>query len=403
MREADTSLPLGHITVIDTTRVLSGPFAAMILADMGANVIKIERPGTGDDSRGYGPFFKDESGYFMNVNRNKKSICVDLKKPRGKEVFLKLAKDADVILENFRPGTMDKMGLGYETLKAINPRLIFASISGFGNNGPYSKRAAYDIIIQAMSGLMSVTGEKDGEPVRVGVSVADLVAALYAVIGILTAIENRNKTGKGQSVDVAMLDCQVSFLENAVARYFATGVDPKPLGNRHPSIIPFEAFQTADSSMVIAVGNDAMWADFCHCAGCPQMADDPRFVTNRLRGDNHDEMKALLDKVFATKTTSEWISLLDAAGIPCSQINQVHDIVAHPQLAARDMFVDVQHPIAGKTTLVGIPIKMGSTPGSIRAPAPTLGQHGHEILKGLGYSESDIRAMDESGAIKLGA
>lgn len=395
-------MPLSHVKVVDLTRVLSGPFAAMILADMGASVIKIERPGTGDDSRAFGPFQKDESAYFMNINRNKKSICVDLKSEGGKEVFRRLVKDADVVLENFRPGTMNRMGLGYDELKKLNPRLIYASISGFGNTGPYSERAAYDIIVQAMSGLMSVTGEAGGTPVRVGVSVGDLVAALYGVIGILTALVHRDRTGEGQSVDVAMLDSQVSFLENAVARYFVNGENPKPIGNRHPSIVPFESFSSSDSSLVIAVGNDGLWRTFCDCLGKPDLARDPRFSSNRLRNENYNHLKALLDAEFKTRTTAEWVAALDGAGIPCSPINTIREVVSHPQLAAREMFMELKHPKAGKTTVIGVPVKLGSTPGSVRTPAPTLGQHGREILGGLGYSDEAIGELERTGAVALG-
>lgn len=395
-------MPLSHVKVVDLTRVLSGPFAAMILADMGASVIKIERPGTGDDSRAFGPFQKDESAYFMNINRNKKSICVDLKSEGGKEVFRRLVKDADVVLENFRPGTMNRMGLGYDELKKLNPRLIYASISGFGNTGPYSERAAYDIIVQAMSGLMSVTGEAGGTPVRVGVSVGDLVAALYGVIGILTALVHRDRTGEGQSVDVAMLDSQVSFLENAVARYFVNGENPKPIGNRHPSIVPFESFSSSDSSLVIAVGNDGLWRTFCDCLGKSDLARDPRFSSNRLRNENYNHLKALLDAEFKTRTTAEWVAALDGAGIPCSPINTIREVVSHPQLAAREMFMELKHPKAGKTTVIGVPVKLGSTPGSVRTPAPTLGQHGREILGGLGYSDEAIGELERTGAVALG-
>jgi CoA:oxalate CoA-transferase len=397
----ETTLPLEHVKVLDLTRVLSGPFASMVLADMGATVIKIERPGTGDDSREFGPFQHGESAYFMNINRNKKSICLDLKNEKGKQVFLDLVKSADVVMENFRPGTMEKMGLGYERLRDLNPRLIYASISGFGNSGPYSKRAAYDIIVQAMSGLMSVTGEKGGTPLRVGVSVGDLVAALYGAIGILTAIVHRDRTGEGQAVDVAMLDCQVSFLENAIARYMVNGEDPKPIGNRHPSIVPFESFDTRDSSLVIAAGNDALWTSFCRCVGKALLATDPRFATNRLRNDNYVELKRILDELFTERTTADWIGILEAAGIPCSPINSIHELLDHPQLRAREMFVDVEHPRAGKATVVGLPVKMSRTPGSIRMPAPTLGQHGREILRDLGYTDEKIRELDSDKVVEI--
>lgn len=273
---------LEGIRVLDLTRVLAGPFATMILADMGAEVIKIEMPEKGDDARQYGPFTNGESGYFMSINRNKKSITMNLKNQKSKEVFIEMLKKADVVVENYRPGTMEKLGLGYEEIKKINPKIIYAASSGFGHSGPYSKRPAYDGVVQAMGGIMSITGQKGGKPTRVGPSIGDITAGLYTAIGILGALNYREKTGIGQKVDVAMLDCQVSILENAISRYFVTGVSPKPAGNRHASVVPFEPFETLDGEIMIAVGNDALWKKFCQCINADEMANEERFTTNKL-------------------------------------------------------------------------------------------------------------------------
>lgn len=377
------NLPLEGIKVLDLTRVLAGPYATMILGDLGADIIKIEMPVKGDDARHFGPYVKDESAYFMSLNRNKRSITLNLKHQKGKELFLKMVKKADIVVENYRPGTMEKLGLGYDVLSEINPSIIYAATSGYGHTGPYSKRAAYDAVVQAMGGIMSITGEKGGKPTRVGSSIGDITAGLFTAIGILAALNNRNQTGKGQKVDVAMLDCQVAILENAIARYVVTGEVPKPGGNRHPSIVPFEPFETSNGEIMVAAGNDALWAAFCKVIGREELIEDERFKTNPLRNENYDELRPLIADPMKEKTTEEWQHLLDQAGIPNGPINTIDKVIEDPQVLAREMIVEIDHPVAGKLKVPGIPIKFSRTPGKIRRTAPLLGEHTDEILKEL--------------------
>lgn len=369
------NLPLEGIKVLDLTRVLAGPYATMILGDLGADIIKIEMPVKGDDARHFGPYVKDESAYFMSLNRNKRSITLNLKHQKGKELFLKMVKKADIVVENYRPGTMEKLGLGYDVLSEINPSIIYAATSGYGHTGPYSKRAAYDAVVQAMGGIMSITGEKGGKPTRVGSSIGDITAGLFTAIGILAALNNRNQTGKGQKVDVAMLDCQVAILENAIARYVVTGEVPKPGGNRHPSIVPFEPFETSNGEIMVAAGNDALWAAFCKVIGREELIEDERFKTNPLRNENYDELRPLIADPMKEKTTEEWQHLLDQAGIPNGPINTIDKVIEDPQVLAREMIVEIDHPVAGKLKVPGIPIKFSRTPGKIRRTAPLLGEH----------------------------
>lgn len=390
---------LAGLKVLDLTRVLAGPFATMIMADMGADVIKLEMPVTGDDSREFGPYVEGESAYFMSINRNKRSMTINLKSEESKELFKKMVKEADIVVENYRPGTMEKLGLGYEDLKEINPRIIYAASSGFGHTGPYSKRAAYDAVVQAMGGVMSITGELGGKPTKVGPSVADIIAGLYTAIGILAAVNYRNLTGKGQKVDVAMLDSQVSILENAIARFTATGVNPGPLGNRHPSIIPFEDFETSNGSIMIAAGNDTLFRKLADALGVSELADDERFKTNPKRGENYEAIRPLLAAPFKTKTTEEWIDILNQAGVPNGPINNIEGVVNDPQVNARNMIVEVEHPKAGKIKLPGVPIKMSESQGEVRTAAPMLGQHTDEILKEFGLSEEEISNLKNSGAL----
>lgn len=385
---------LNGVKVLDLTRVLAGPYCTMILGDMGADIIKIERPKIGDDSRGFGPYINNESAYFMSINRNKKSITLNLKTKEGKEIFKKLVKNVDVVVENFKPGTMEKLGLGYDVLKEIKPDIIYAAISGFGHTGPYSKRPAYDAIVQAMGGLMSITGEENGSPTRVGTSIGDLSAGLYGVIGILGALINKRNTGKGEKVDVAMLDCQVSLLENAIARYAVTGVAPGPNGNKHSSIVPFEPFMTRDDQIMIAVGNNKIWSVFCKCIGNEELIEDYRFKTNVDRNDNYHELKPILNRAIIEKTTEEWQKIFDEAGVPNGPINTVDKIVKNEQILEREMIVNIEHPIAGNVIMPGIPIKYTNEKCSIRSHAPILGDNTIEILENeLNISKEDIEEL----------
>lgn len=385
---------LEGIKILDLTRVLAGPYATMILADLGADVIKIEMPNTGDDSRAFGPFVEQESAYFMSLNRNKRSITLNLKSNTAKELFIEMVKEADVVVENFRPGTMEKLGLGYDELKKINPRIIYAASSGFGHTGPYSKRAAYDGVVQAMGGIMSITGEKNGKPTRVGPSIGDIAAGMFTSIGILAALQYRNVAGVGQKVDVAMLDCQVAMLENAISRYVVTGEVPGPAGNRHSSIVPFEPFETRDGEIMIAAGNDALWAKLCEVMERNDLIEHELFKTNALRNNNYDTLRPLIAESIKTKTTGQWQEILDNAGVPNGPINSVDKVLEDPQVIARDMIVEVEHPVAGKLKMPGVPIKLSETPGNIRRPAPVLGQHTDEILKELlGLSDEKISEL----------
>lgn len=374
---------LGGIIVLDLTRVLAGPYATMLLGDMGADIIKIEPPVVGDDSRQFGPYIEDESVYFMSLNRNKKSMTLNLKKEKGKEIFKEMIKRADVVIENYRPGTMEKLGLGYDKLKEINPSIIYAAVSGFGHTGPYSNKAAYDAVIQAMSGLMSVTGQKEGNPTRVGTSISDINAGLFATIGILAALNYRNQTGIGQKVDVAMLDSSVAILENAVSRYLVNQEIPKPSGNRHKSITPFESYKTSDGEIMIAAGNDVLFRKLCQLFGKEEWINDEKFKSNYMRTENVELLEEYITEITVSKTTTEWQILLDQYGIPNSPINTVDKVLENPQIIHREMIQEVEHPTAGKTKILGVPIKLSESPGKIISPSPTLGQHTGEILKDL--------------------
>jgi len=374
---------LEGIKVLDLTRVLAGPYATMVLADLGANVMKVEMPIKGDDSRHFGPYVGDESAYFMSLNRNKRSMTLNLKEEKGKELLKEMIKNVDVITENFRPGTMEKLGLGYDVLKEINPKIIYAATSGFGHSGPYSQRPAYDAIVQAMGGIMSITGQEGGELTRVGTSVGDITAGLFTSIGILAALKYREETGIGQKVDVAMFDSQLAILENAVSRYVVAGEIPTPKGNRHPSIVPFEPFETSDGKIMIAVGNDALWAKFCMATGLDDLINKKEFKTNPLRNDNYKILRPLIAEKIVKKTIDEWIEILNSAGVPNGPINTVDKVLKDPQMIARDMVKEVEHPTAGKLIMPGVPIKMSETQGDIFMPAPILGQHTDEILKEL--------------------
>lgn len=375
--------PLEGLKILDLTRVLAGPYCTMILADLGADVIKVEMPIIGDDSRHFGPYQNGESAYFMSLNRNKRSIVLDLKSIEGKKTLKALLKKVDVVVENFRPGTMEKLGFGYEDIRKDNPAIIYAASSGFGHTGPYSQRPAYDGVVQAMGGIMSITGQEGGKPTRVGPSVGDINAGMFTAIGILAALQHRNNTGEGQKVDVAMLDCQVAILENAIARYVVTGDIPKPAGNKHSSIVPFEPFDTSDGEIMIAAGNDNLWRTFCKVTGLESLANDPRFESNPNRHKNYDLLRPLIADVILKKTMLEWQLLLDDAGVPNGPINTVDKVIEDQQVIFREMIVEVEHPVAGKLKMPGIPIKLSATPGNILRPAPMLGEHTEEVLKAL--------------------
>lgn len=372
--------PLSGIIVIDLTRVLAGPFCTMLLADLGARVIKVENPKTGDDSRAYGPFINGKSGYFISQNRGKESIALDLKNPGDQEILHRLLKCADVLVENFRPGTMARLGFGQEALKKLYPQLIYASTSGFGQTGPYADRPAYDIIAQAMGGIMSLTGHEDSPPTRVGASIGDLGAGLFTAFGIASALHHRNRTGEGIAVDVAMLDSQLALLENAIARYYSTGTSPKPLGARHPSIAPFEAYAVADGHIVIACGNDGLFRQFCAAVGQP-LADDPRFATNTKRSENVVALKTAMEAFLVARPRAYWLDLLGKAGIPSAPINNVEQAIHDPQVQHRQIVLPIDDASVAPLSVAGSPIKFSGFASPEKRPrAPDLDEDRARIL-----------------------
>jgi len=393
--------PLENLKVLDLTRVLAGPYCTMILNDLGAEVVKVELPGCGDDSRTFGPFVNGKSMYFVSINKEKKSISLNLKSEKGKQIIRDMVKKFDVVVENFRPGTMEKLGLGYEELKAINPGIIYAASSGFGHTGPFASKASYDILAQAMGGIMSITGWPGMPPTRVGMSLGDISAGMFLAIGILAALNHRNATGEGQKVDVSMLDCQIAMLENAIARYQVEGVSPQPLGNRHPTIAPFQAFKASDDYFVVAVGNDSLWEKFCMAINHPELCIDQRFRYNNLRAANVDTLHKVLSDIFEARTASEWVTIIDTAGVPCSLINTVDKILNHPQLSARNMLVELNDPVAGTIKIAGNPIKISTLPECpTRKPAPEIGEHNLEVYSQyLGLSEAEVAALKKEGVI----
>jgi CoA:oxalate CoA-transferase len=394
--------PLEGIRVLDLTWVLAGPFASMILCDLGADVIKVERPPYGDAARLTGPFLDGQSCYFFSINRGKRSICLDLKTERGKELFLRLVEASDVVMENFTPGTMDTLGLGHDVLRKRNPRLIYAATSGFGQTGPDRLRPALDIVVQGMGGVMSITGEPDGPPVRPGLSLGDIAAGLYTAIGVLAALHDREKSGQGQLIDVAMLDCQIAILENAFIRYFATGELPRPIGTRHPIATPFQAFPTKDGWIVLALswGVENQWELFCATIGRVDLIDDPRFDTPYLRTDHHAELEPILNEAMRQKTTSEWLREFDAIGLPCGPLNNIAQAAEHPQVVARRMLVEVEHPRIGPLKLPDTPVKLSRTPGGIKGPPPALGQDTYAVLSSLlGLSAEELDELAGAGVI----
>jgi CoA:oxalate CoA-transferase len=376
--------PLSGVTVVDLTRVLAGPYCTMVLLDLGARVIKIEVPETGDDARHYGPFLKGKSAYFGSLNRGKESIALDLKAPADREIFEALLARADVLVENYRPGTLEKLGYGWDALHARYPRLIYAAASGFGHSGPYAKRAAYDMVVQGMGGIMSVTGHPGGPPTRVGTSVGDITAGLFTAVGVSSALYHRERAGAGIKVDVAMLDCQIAILENAIARYVATGEIPGPLGARHASITPFEAFHAQDGHLIIAAGNDALFAKLCDALGRPDLKTNALFRTNDLRTSHHDALKAEIEAALASAPVETWLERLGKAGIPSGPINNVAQALADPQIAARNMVVTVEDAEAGALKMAGNPIKLSAfVDPATRGPVPDLDGDRARILAEL--------------------
>lgn len=392
---------LNGVRVLDLTRVLAGPYCTMLMADMGAEVIKIEVPETGDDSRQFGPFVNKESSYYMNLNRNKKGVTLNLKASEGKRIFIELVKKADMVIENYRPGTMEKLGLGYEELKKINPSIIYGCVSGFGHFGPYKDRAGYDIIGQAMGGLMSTTGWPDGEPTRTGTAMADVLAGLSLAIGVLAALKHRDQTGLGQKVDISLVDSVVSSLEIINQIYLSEGRIPQRIGNRYESVYPYDSFRVKDGSIVIGCGNDKLWQLLCKVMNKPELAQDERYDKNPKRVKNHTEVKKIVELWSIEQTIDDAVAKLLKAGIPAAPINTIDRLVKDPHIAgAREMFVEVNHPIAGKIKLTGSHLKFSETKAAVRTPSPLLGQHNKDVYRNLvGLTDIEIEKLSKEGTI----
>jgi crotonobetainyl-CoA:carnitine CoA-transferase CaiB-like acyl-CoA transferase len=404
--------PLSHLRVLDLSRVLAGPWAAQNLADLGAEVIKIERPGSGDDTRGWGPpYMKDAAGkdtseaaYFLSVNRNKKSVTLDISKPEGQKIVRELAVKSQVLIENYKVGTLKRYGLDYEALKKDNPGLIYCSVTGFGQDGPYAPRPGYDFVFQGMGGLMSITGEREGQPgagpQKVGIAITDVLTGMYASVAILAAITHRERTGKGQYIDAALLDTIVAFNANQIVSYFASGKIPQRFGNAHAQVVPYEVFPTADGHIILAVGNDSQFASFCQAAGCAELAEEARFKTNSARIVHRGELIPLIAEVMRSRTKREWIEALEAANVPCGPINNMKEVFEDPQVQHRKLRVDMPHPLGGIAPVVRSPLRLSETPVEYRLAPPTLGQHNEEILKGLlGRSDADLKKLKDAGVV----
>jgi len=402
-----TTAPLSHIRVLDLTRVLAGPWATQMLADLGAEVIKIEKPGEGDDTRGWGPPFvrradgsDGDAAYFHSANRGKKSVAIDMAKPEGAALIKALAAKADVLVENFKVGGLKKYGLDYETLSALNPRLIYCSITGFGQDGPYANRAGYDFMIQGMAGVMSITGEPDGEPMKMGVAFADIFSGLHAMIGIEAALIAREKTGIGQHIDIALLDTQVSVLANQAMNYLVSGRAPKRLGNAHPNIVPYQTFETSDGHIIMAVGNDRQFAEYARIIGAPELAADQRFTTNRGRVENRDALIPLLKPLMKAKTTAAWVAAFEADAVPCGPINTLDQVFENPQVKARGLLQQLEANDGSKVPTVRGPIVFSGSTETESHPSPTLGQDTEAVLKDvLSLPEADVRDLREKGVV----
>jgi len=403
---------LGHLRILDLTRVLAGPWCSQNLADLGADVIKVERPGAGDDTRAWGPpWLKDaegrdtsEAAYYLAANRGKRSITLDIATPEGQRIVRELAAQSDVVLENYKVGQLKKYGLDYDSLKAVKPDLVYCSITGFGQDGPYAQRAGYDFIVQGMGGFMSITGERDdlpgGGPQKAGVAIADLMTGMYATIAVLAALAHRDRTGEGQYIDMALLDVQVAMLANMGTNYLTSGRAPRRWGNAHQNIVPYQTFATADGHIIVAVGNDGQYRKFCEVGGRPELAADERFATNPMRVQNRDLLVPLLAEMVRTRTKQEWIDRLEAAGVPCGPINNLDEVFANEQVVARGMQVTLPHPTGAATRLVGSPMKLSATPPRHEAPPPMLGQHTEEVLSGLlGRSPEEIARLRAQGVL----
>jgi crotonobetainyl-CoA:carnitine CoA-transferase CaiB-like acyl-CoA transferase len=392
---------LADVVVLDLSHALAGPFASTMLGDYGAEIIKIE-PLDGEISRHWGPPFYDrEAAYFVNLNRNKKSVALDLKHPDGKAIFFRLLERADVVLENLRVGTVAKLGIDYPRASERQPRIVYCSISGFGQDGPYRDRAALDLVVQAESGMISITGEPGGHGVRAGVSIADITAGMYAAFGILAALRARERTGRGQFIDVAMLDGQLGILSGMVGAFLADGIVPGPLGTAYGALLPYQTFRTKTRDIALGIGSDKLWRTFCPLIGLAGLADDPRFVTNAARNANRPALIALLQEALLAKTYEEWEPILMPAGIPMGAINTLDQVIAHPQVNARGALVESTHPVAGPIRMVGPPVRMSDTPGSVRMPAPLLGEHTAAVLRErLGMAESEIAQLHDARVIR---
>jgi formyl-CoA transferase len=396
--------PLEGIRVLDLTRILAGPYCTMMLGDLGADVIKVERPGRGDDSRSWGPPFvgepygpfPGEAAYFLAANRNKRSITVNLKAPEGRAIVRQLARISDVLVENFRGGTLERMGLGYEDLRGLNPRLVYCSVSGYGRTGPYADRPGYDFIIQAEGGMMGITGPEEGPPYRVGIPIVDIATGMFATTAILAALRARDLTGEGQYVDMSLLDSQVAVLTNVASNYLVGGQAPRRLGNAHPNITPYEAFRARDKWFALAAGNERQWAILCNVIGQPDLKDDPRFADNSSRVANRAALREVLDGAFAARDAAEWLVEFREAGLPCGPINAVPEVFEHPQAKARGLVLEAEHPTAGTVQFPGFPYKFSETPAAIRRPPPRLGEHTEDVLVGLlDYAAEDVSALRE--------